>query len=215
MRVAIAAALILFSLGIPAAGQTFTNLDFESAKVEINDPRFGFLDWNLAVPGWNHSRGLGTEWVYYGSEHLGLNQYYLLLDSNSPAYAPNTQLAGAYSLALASGTSNWPPDSTWVFAWISQTGTVPSDARSLRLLARGPFRVFVAGQEIRMRSLGSNAYAGDVVPFAGAVVEVMLMNSATNVHEPTVVDNIMFSRKPAPSRGRGNLSPEHRPRRER
>jgi hypothetical protein len=201
MKKSIACLLVLAALWLPAAGQTFTNLDFEGAVVQLNDPMFGFLDWNLAAPGWGHSSGMATDWIYYGTEHIGLNQYYMLYDTNSPTYAPNTQIAGAYSLALASGTSNMPPDTTWVYAYISQTGAIPALARSLRLLARGgPFRVLVGGGEIEMGALGGTAYAGDTTPFAGQVAELKIMNTSTNVHEPTVVDNITFSPDPAPGR---------------
>jgi hypothetical protein len=201
MNKPVASLFVLAAVCLPAASQTFTNLDFESAVVQLNDPMFGFLDWNLAAPGWHHSGGMSTEWIYYGMEHIGLNQYFLLMDSNSPSYAPNTQLAGAYSLALASGVSNMPPDTTWVFAFISQSGNVPASARSIRLLARGgPFQLLLGGGEIELRGLGGNAFAGDISPFAGRLAELKIMNTSTNVHEPTVLDNIVFSPDPAPGR---------------
>src|SRR5688500_12710758 len=91
---------------ISAVAQEFRNLDFEEAQVVLRDKTFGFLDWSLAAPGWGHSQGSDTSIVYYRFEHLGTSQVYLLVDSNSPAFAPGRQLAGKYSMSFASGTSS-------------------------------------------------------------------------------------------------------------
>ena len=174
--------------------QGFVNLDFENATVVPTVPTYGWLDWGLAVPGWSHSAGGDTQHVFWGSEHLGLSQYYLLMDSTSPVYAPNTQLDGAYSLALASGIQNGADmSSPWVNAYISQTGSIPLGTQSLEMLATGPFQVFVGGVNIPMYPLGGNRYGGDISGFAGTMAEVKIMNTATTVHAPTVVDDILFS----------------------
>jgi hypothetical protein len=155
------------------------------------------LDWNLAVPYWNHSAGGDTAIVYYGSEHLGLSQYYLLMSATSPVYAPNTQLAGNYSLAFASGYASGTGSGGWINAFISQTIPIASSTHSIQLLATGPFKVLVGGNEIPMMSLGGNSYAGDITSFAGTTAELKIMNTTpegfNNVHKPTVVDNILFS----------------------
>lgn len=173
------------------------NLTFELAHVQINDPTYGGLAWNLAVPYWGHGPGADTSSVYYGSEHLGLSSYYLLMSATSPWYAPNTQLAGNYSLAFASGYMFGTGTGGWVNAFISQTLPIASSARSIQLLATGPFKVFVAGSEIPMMSLGGNSYAGDIASFAGTTAELKIMNTTpegfNNVHKPTVIDNIVFS----------------------
>jgi hypothetical protein len=41
MKRSIAGRLILAALWIPAADRAFTNLDFESGVVQLNDPVFG------------------------------------------------------------------------------------------------------------------------------------------------------------------------------
>jgi hypothetical protein len=195
----------LIGFALCAGGQGFLNSNFENAIVQIHDPTYGFLDWNLAVPGWTHSNGSDTSIVYYRSEHLGVSQYYLLMDSTSPFYAPGTQLAGNYSLAFASGYTNssgmpGASDNPWVNAFIAQTGLVPTNAQSLRMLATGPFRVLVGGVEVPMVSLGGNAYGGNMSGFAGTLAELRIMNISPvgNVHNPTIVDNILFSSSPVP-----------------
>src|SRR3954452_7314851 len=90
-------ALTIGSIFLPISAQSFVNLNFEAAQVVSHDPVFGFLDWNLAAPGWSHSSGSDTTIVYYGQEHLGGTQYYMLYDSLSPVYAPRTPLVSILS----------------------------------------------------------------------------------------------------------------------
>jgi hypothetical protein len=44
-----------------------------------------------------------------------------------------------------------------------------------------------------MYSLGGNSYGGDFSAFAGPLNEVKIMNTATTIHTPTVIDNVVFS----------------------
>jgi len=185
---------IIASISLCANGQGFVNFNFEQATVVPTVPTYGFLDWNLAVPGWNHGAGPDTSIVYWGSEHLGITPYYLLMDSMSPVYAPGTQLAGNYSLAFASGHANSQDfNSPWVNAYVAQTRTVPIGSLSLRLLATGPFAVTVGGVDVPMHALGGNSYGGNISAFAGSQYEVRIINTATTIHTPTVVDNVVFS----------------------
>jgi hypothetical protein len=183
--------------GVPGvSGQGFVNLDFEQAIVVVNNPTYGWLDWSLAAPGWSHSSGSTTMIIYYGQEHIGTDQIYLLEDSASPVWAPGTQLEGAYSLAFASGYDTGPGlPYPWVTAFISQTGSVPASVHSVQMLATGPFRVFLDGVEISMFSLGGNRYGGDISNFAGTTAELKIVNVAPvgQVHNYTVADAIMFS----------------------
>jgi hypothetical protein len=201
MKTIVVFALAVFVFASMAFGQSsFTyNLNFERAVVsQAVPPYVYFLDWNVAAPGWSHSTGGDTHIVYYGNEHLGTSQYYLLMSSTSPYYAPNTQLAGNYSLAFASGyaSGGWSSGG-WINAFISQTLPIASSARSIQMLATGPFKVFVGGVEIPMISLGGNSYAGNIAGFAGMSAELKIMNTSpeglANIHKPTVVDNIVFS----------------------
>jgi PEP-CTERM motif len=195
MKTTVALLLLAVSIADSTASQTFTNLNFERAQVVVNDPDFGFLDWNLAVPGWSPSSGNDTSSVYYRSPHLGISQYYLLVDSIS---FPSSLLAGRYSLAFASGHLTSDPTSPWVQAYISQTGSIPNDARSIRLSATGIFDVFVGGVSIPMQALGGNAYAGDISAFAGTTSEFRIVNTSWAVQDPVVADNIVFSSLSAP-----------------
>ncbi len=181
---------------ISVNGQSFANLDFEDAYLQVNDPFFGALDWNLAAPGWGHSNGQDTSILYYQHGHLSNSQIYWLVDSTSPASAPGA-LDGYYSLAFASGyatTFNFPPG-PWTTAFISQTGLIPGGTKSLQLLATGPFEVSVGGVDIPMVSLGGNLYGGDVTGFAGTVAELKIMNTAPVGYAQvlTTVDDITFS----------------------
>lgn len=202
------AASLLSALGLGvvlgASGQEFVNLDFEDAVVVVNDPTYGWLDWSLAAPGWNHSSGSATTIIYYRQEHIGIDQIYLLEDSQSPIWAPGTQLEGSYSLSFASGYdigSSLPYP--WVRAFISQAGGIPTSAHSVQMLATGPFQVFLGNKEISMFSLGGNRYGGDISSFAGTFAELKIVNAAPigQVHDYTVVDDILFSptRVPEPS----------------
>jgi len=193
--------LLHIAMGLLAFGQLsvrsqgFVNLNFERATVQINNPTYGWLDWGLAAPGWSHSSGTSTSWIYYGSPHTGVDQIYLLRDATSPVGSPGA-LAGNYSLAFASGLTNGADfNSPWVNAYISQTGLIPSATQSIQLLATGPFQVFVGGSLVPMQNLGGNVYAGNVSALAGTVEEVRIVNTAPIGYPQdfTVVDNITFS----------------------
>ncbi len=188
------------TLATPVRNLAFTNLDFESAVVQLNDPNFGWLDWSLAAPGWSHSSGASTDIIYYGLPHLGATQIYLLLDPNTQPYGTLAPLAGEYSLAFASGFATGPGESDWIQAFISQTGEIPAAMRSLHLLATGPFSVFVGGVSIPMFSLGGDSFGGDISSFAGTTAAIPIMNTAPygSVHTHTVVDNLLFSPLPIP-----------------
>lgn len=178
-----------------ASAQDFVNLDFESATVQVNDLIYGFLDWRLAVPGWSHSDGQDTQVVYYRETHLGITQCFLLVDSLSPVWSPGA-MEGEYSLFLMSGAYSYYGGG-WANAFITQTGLIPADTRSVRLLATGIFRLYLNNNEIPMVNLGGNAYGGDVSAYAGALAELKILNAArpipTEVSVPVVADAIQFS----------------------
>jgi len=182
-----------------ASAASFVNLNFESATVVVNDPTFGFLDWNLAVPGWSHSPGSDSGHVYYYSAHLGNSGYFLLVDANSPYYAPGTQLAGNYSLGLRAGhLLSYDQNSPWQDAYISQTGSISASVHSLQMLATGPFEVLINGTHINMQLQSGNLYAGDISAFAGTTSELRIVNSTFTEAR---VDNIQFSITAVPEPG--------------
>lgn len=179
---------------LSAAGQGFINLNFENASVTPPPPSgiVGYLQWDQAAPGWNHSTGSDTSGVYYGLTHVGISQWYLLLDTLNANGSGS--LSGRFSLAFASGQADSNNvNSPWVNAFISQTGTIGADIKSLRLLATGPFSVQVGDVSIPMVSLGGNSYAGDISAFAGSASELKIVNDATAFGTAVVVDNVVFS----------------------
>jgi hypothetical protein len=183
---------MIASVALCANGQGFVNFDFEQATVVTTYPQPWHLDWDLAVPGWNHSTGSDTSTVFWRGSHTGTTQSFVLIDSRPPFPYLYESLAGKYSLMFSSGIYSLF-DPIWVNAYISQTPQIPSDSLSLRMLATGPFEVRVGGVEIPMHSLGGNSYGGDISAFAGSLVEVKIINTATTVGVSTVVDNVMFS----------------------
>ena len=178
------------------AAQTFQNLGFEQAVIQSNDPTYGFLDWNLAVPGWSHSPGPDTAVVYYPNTHLGGTQAFLLVDRFSRYFQP---LQFRYSLAFQSGLSAPDPASSWTSAYISQTGLVPDTAQSLRFLAIGNFAVTVNGNALSTYSFGNNSYGVDITPYAGTVSELKILNTSGRLDfSKTLVDAFTFSSTPVP-----------------
>lgn len=191
IRISVAAALtVVFS---PPAVCGFTNLDFEDATLVLNDPTFGFLDWDLAAPGWEHSSGSSTGIIYYENVHLGTDQIFLLRDRMSPEGGPYA-LSGEFSLSFIGGFDVNDQAFPFIDAFIAQTGDVPGDARSLQMLARGPFDVFLAGTQVMMMDLGGGLYGGNIPGFAGTRSELRIVNTAgEDGNEFTIVDDIVFS----------------------
>lgn len=198
-----ASLIVALLVALSSSAQEFVNLDFENAFPPPRRPQAGeaiFLQWSTTAPGWSHSDGGDTSIIYYGSEHLGLSQYYMLVDQYSPFYAPGGQLAGRYSLAFASGIKQGSvPGSPWVSAYLAQTGLIPEGMNSLTLLATGPFQVHVDGVPISMTPTAENhGFIGDISQYAGTVAEIKIVNTALTVHTPTVLDNVSFSPVPVP-----------------
>lgn len=160
-----------------------------------DDGTTALIPWQLAAPGWSHSEGSDTQWVYYRNTHLGITQAYLLVDPLSPVWRPGA-LEGKYSLYFRNGAYDYSIGG-WVNAFVAQTGLIPAESRSVRLLATGLFRAYVNGTEIPMVSLGGNAYGGDVSRFAGTVAELKILNAARPIAQevslPVIADAIQFS----------------------
>jgi hypothetical protein len=171
----------------------FTNLNFEDATLVLNDPTFGFLDWGLAAPGWDHSSGSATEIIYYENTHIGPDQVFLLRDRVSPEFGQRA-LSGEFSLSFIGGVDVNDQAFPFIDAFIAQTGDVPADARSLQLLARGSFDVFLGGTQITMMDLGGGLYGGNIPGLAGTRSELKIVNTAgEDGSEFTIVDDIVFS----------------------
>jgi hypothetical protein len=180
---------ISFALLRNVSGQSFENLDFESANVSgypvdsIND-----VPVSSALPGWsaygiNNSSGtnaltqVGYDFISIGSSGISV------IDSNAPGFSP---LQGDYS-AFLFGSRVGSVSNT---AMISQTGLVPSGTMSLRLdaYAFDNFEVTLGGQTINMIPLQTfsnyTLYGGDISSFAGDVETLSLI--APRQLSPTV-----------------------------
>lgn len=112
----------LYALGISARGQSFMNLNFESAQKLTNNPGSGVLvSATNAMPYWTAYDGsLALADVYYVSNYISGTAASVALEAGTLA------LSGDWSVGLYLGGS------------ISQTGLVPGNAASLQFEAYGP-----------------------------------------------------------------------------
>ena len=79
MNVAGCVVAVLSGAAMNAAAQNFVDLDFDQAQVP--DPDASTLSWEQGAPGWGHSDGDSTGFLYYNFSHAGYSQYYALLSS--------------------------------------------------------------------------------------------------------------------------------------
>ncbi len=184
-------------LALPAAAQSFTDMNFESIGGSQIASDGIWLGWSLAAPGWQHAQGGDSVFVYHHSPpQSSFAQYYFLADSDSTGWRP---LAGDFSLALVSGHFNrQDANSPWVNAYIEQQAVIPSGTRSFTMLASGNFEVTINSQPIPMTALGDNLYAGDVSAFAGELASLRIINNATDTQDPVLVDNLSFTAQLVP-----------------
>lgn len=190
----------VFSQGL--VNGTFERPPFQQPPPSTGSPQL--LDWTTWAPGWSHSTGDDTSFLYYELPHFGISQWYLLVRNPGSTFL-GQPLAGSYSLAMHSGyLDNQDSSSPWVDAFISQTAVVPADTLSLRLLASESVDVFANGIPVPLVSLGGNQYAADFSPYAGLLTELKISNASTpgNLGAPaTFLDNIAFSPTPVPEPG--------------
>jgi hypothetical protein len=170
-----------------AHGQAFTNLDFEAASTAGSIPPFGFLPWSSAAPGW---AGSDTSPVFYGTTHVGTPQWFLLVDA---ATQPGGALSGNYSMRFASGYESVSPGAPWVNAFLSQSGIVPANTQSLRLLASGPLEIRVNGNVTPLVPLGAQSFGVDMSAYAGSLAEIRFINPSMQHFESVTIDGIAFS----------------------
>lgn len=196
MKIPLYAALFAATLATPALA--FTNLDFESATPPPGDPSsIVGLSWDVAAPGWSHSTGDDTDFVYYGAPPLGLSQYYLLSAVDS---WPSLLLAGNYSLSFSNGViDREDPASAFAQAYIAQTGSIDSTAQFIELLAIGSLQVSIDGNTIAMTAIGGNRYRGDISAWAGQTVELRITNGSSLQSDALTVDDIRLVPVPVPA----------------
>lgn len=205
------ACIAVLAVSNAASGAPFTNLDFEQAQVVVNDPIYGWLDWNLAAPGWSPRDGSpDSEVVYYGSGHLGYAQYIMLVDNNHLNLDP---IAGQYSIYIKGSMFADGGD-----AWISQTGEVPGFATAIELLVKGDVPIVsMNGNSVDLIPVGMQGgavrYAGGISVYAGSTATLRINYPATTWTEETwdeeeyvasgglnagMIDSIQFSTRIVP-----------------
>jgi hypothetical protein len=187
-------ASLVATLAVSAAahGQVFTNLDFEAASTAGSTPPFGFLPWSSAAPGWT---GSSKDPIFYGITHVGTPQWFLLVDS---ATQPGGALSGNYSIRFASGYESSLPGAPWVNAFLSQSGIVPANAQSLRLLASGPLEIRVNGNVTPLVPFGDQSFAVDISAYAGSLAEIRFINPSMQFFHSVTIDSISFSAAAVP-----------------
>ena len=201
--------LVLLLSAAGAAGQgTFQNLNFEQARVTPT-PVNGYgdeVDPALAFPGWTVSAagtGTNTSWrlyTLYNSQTLDSPA----VDLIGPLF-PNgtglTSLQGSYSVVLQYSAF------FRVFPFLSQTGLVPADARSISFLISsqaGVYPPFVTlnGVWVPLVPIAGGRLAGDVTAFAGASAELTFSTGAYLAY----FDDVRFSNLPIPEPSAFGLS---------
>jgi len=186
------------------SAQNFVDLDFDEAQLPAQDPGFVTLTWDEGAPGWGHSDGDSTGYVYYNFSHLGYSQYYVL------ASAPFGPASGLYGFGMRSGTFHeGEPRGEFVSAFLYQTGRLGVGVTSVSLLTSSVFfGLSLNGQGIEMHPVGldpsSPTYAedvltyvgewtGDVSAFAGQVVDLKITDALPPTDfSPLYVDEIQF-----------------------
>lgn len=205
VRIAVCIAAILACVATSATAQPFQDLDFDSATVPIGSDGFpvSYLTWAQGAPGWGHPAGDSTDYIGL-IPNVGYSQTYVLLQS------PYGLASGPYGLAMRSGNyTEGDPNSAFVLAFISQTGTLAANVTSVSLLASDVrFELTLNGTSIEMEPVGldpdsptfqedllhySGEWAGDVSGFAGQTVELKVMDLESPPNAPLfIVDQIQF-----------------------
>ncbi len=195
--------MVSFALLRNASGQSFVNLDFESANVSGYAPNSTDVPISSALPGWSaytiSSGGAITAVTQVGYDFSG-----------SPAISvfdgliPFPPIEGTYSVFLVGSVGN--------SVMLSQTGLVPNGTKSLFIdvgftVGLGPLEVTLGGQPMVMTQLqgahNSVLFGADVSQFAGHVETLNLTSSATPTFPPplydsVVLDSIVFSPSTVP-----------------
>src|SRR4051812_26678668 len=126
MKAVACMAAVLSGAAMSVSAQTFVNLDFEQAQVPDNDAEYFTMPWNEGAPGWGHSDGDSTDFVYFNIGHVGYSQYYVLES------APFGAASGRYGLGMRSGTfREHEPRGDFIPAFISQTGRLRASVTSV------------------------------------------------------------------------------------
>lgn len=187
--------VMLFNVDVLAQG-TFQNLDFENGTfIPYPNGPFHSVEFAPAMPGWTGYIGTNqVGWILHNDLFLSTAGIAII----GPDVPPG-EFHGHYYIVLQAGDDPFGGTSR-VNSAITQVGTIPSDAQSIRLwLASGGLRVSFAGQQIPLVNLGTgagtsinyNIVGADVSAFAGQTGLLELRGVG-------YLDFIQFSNQPIP-----------------
>jgi hypothetical protein len=212
---------VSFALLRNVFGQSFTNLNFESAHlVPIPGNPYHEVQFSQAFPGWTGTvggipmTGALTNTVYLDTAGIAIIDHNW---TNSPGLYSGGLIEGNYTAILMSGT--FTNTQTGVDTSLSQTGLVPAGTESLQFKAytvfdsSGSFDVTLGGQTLALDVLGTDAnytlYAADISSFAGDTEPLSFTVFGENPHvndEYLYLDSIQFSPSPVPEPSMLSLS---------
>jgi hypothetical protein len=205
--------MVLLLAGLQSARSQggFQNLGFESAiLVPISGDPYGRVQFAPAFPGWNGYAGTNQQTkallnnMFLDSTGLGLQA------SNSL-----DRIEGTYTAMIQSGY-DFSGSLSQINGALSQTGLVPSDARSIQFkaMASGLFQVSLNDVPLSLVPMMSGpnylTYGADVSTFSGTVAKLEFMPLPWSAPSPAMsvlfLDSISFSASPIPEPSVGRLS---------
>ncbi len=190
----LAGSISMISFELRAQG-TFQNLGFESATLipVAGDPQ-GAVQFAPAFPSWlGYINGvLQTKTIPNGIPIGNPGETPFIAIMTPPGWGG---WQGNYAVGFAAAMSG----ATFVPVAVAQTGSVPSQTKSLQFLALYPPAVFVNGQLISSVALGagpsvSTRFGVDIAGFAGQTVELRFQPSLGINY----LDDIQLSNQPIP-----------------
>ncbi len=195
---------VLLALLWNASGQSFVNLNFESAQLSAYGAG-GIVPATNAIPGWTaYISGVSQTDIVYND--VPLSDPWVTLqgtNSNLGIYSP---VQGRYFAMLWGqyNSGNYPNFFTNTAA-IGQTGQIPLSALSLTFWGTiGGMQATFNGQTLDFLVTGSTAnytiYSADVSAHAGQTGQLLFTDPyyAPFVGGPAIIDNIQFSTSPVP-----------------
>jgi hypothetical protein len=199
LKIQLFAVALLTTLSIETVGQgTFQNLDFENgAFVSAPTPGNPFaVEWVPAMPGWTGFLGTNQQSVI---SHNALSLSLANITIQGPDYPSANLFHGQYYVVLQGGLDPNTGQGL-VGSAIAQTGTIPSNAQSIRLLSNNPFSLgfslLFGGNPIPLFNVGTAGngrpiWGGDILSFAGQTGELRFQGAG-------YLDYIQFSNQPIP-----------------
>lgn len=205
--------LLLLCFASPGAllkGQSFQNLDFESANLSSSQSA-GPVAITEALPGWTGYLGSNSvPSVLYDTFTLG-NASIDIIDSKN-VLGQDQIIEGQYTAVLQPGVAPSSDPPVIETASLSQTGLVPANAVYLEFEGNlaaptlTSLSVSLGGQALSLVTLesGSNytLYGANISAFAGQIEPLVftdqVVQPAGGDADPSYIDSISFSTSPVP-----------------